>query len=728
MADNQKIIDAARERMTLCVDSENTNRADAVDDLKFLKGDQWPADAKKQRELEGRPCLTINKLPAFLRQITNDQRQNTPAIKVHPVDDGADIETAKVVQGMIRHIEYDSNADSAYDTAVNSAAACGIGWFRLVTEYDSETSFDQVIRFKRIRNAMSVYRDPYSQEPDGSDMRFCFITDLMNKDEFKRQHPKAQITSGIQEYGMGDSYKNWLQDDGVVIAEYYWIDDVDDTLVMLSDGSTGFKSQLDDAAIEAAGIEVVAERPSARRIVRWAKITGMDVLEDAEIPCRWIPVFPVYGEELDIEGEVTLKGVVRNAKDPARMYNYWMTSATEEVSLRPKTPFIGAEGQFDADSAKWKTANVKSFPYIQYKPVTLNGQIAPPPQRSHMADVPTGVLSMAAHANEDIKATTGIFDASMGASGNETSGRAILARQREGDLSNFHYSDNLVRTIRHTGRCIMDMLPRVYDTERVVRILGEDELVGHEKINAPMEQPEQDPKTGAIKSVLNDISVGKYDITVTAGPSYTTKRQEAAEAMTQFAQSWPQLMQLAGDKVVKAMDWPGADEIAERIARTIPPEIRGEEEGEMPIPPEVQQQMAQMEQVMQQMQGELEEAKSGLAKSKIDADSRVRVAEINAQGRIDTEEIRGMVKILVEQMMPPQPLAAAAYQTGSPPDQPQPPQPGAYAQTNNPPSAGFLMPEQAPIRSMPDQAPGMGIAPVDELAPPVDDAGQGNSL
>lgn len=709
---HDQLLKEARDRMAACVDAEDGNRAAAVEDLRFLKGEQWPAGAEAQRKLEGRPCMTFNQLPAIVQQVTNDQRQNTPSIKVHPVDDDADVETADVIQGLIRHIEYDSNADAAYDTAVNAAATHGFGVWRLLTEYEAPDSFDQVIRFSRVRNALSVYIDPYAQCPVASDMRYCFITDVVPRDVFKREYPKATATDGLSWEGVGDAYKSgWLRDDGVVVAEYYWIDLQPDTLVLLQDGTTAWKSDLGpEAAVVSA-----KTRSSMRRTVKWAKMTGLDVLEEADIPGHWIPVFPVYGQELDIEGKVHRWGVVRNAKDPARMYNFWMTAATEEVAMRPKTPYVGAEGQFEGYEQDWANANKSSRAYIEYKPVTVSGQLAPPPQRQPMADVPVGVLQMAMHARDNIKSTTGMYDASLGAQGNETSGRAILARQKEGDTANFHFTDNLNRAIRHCGRVLVDMIPRIYDAERVIRIRGEDESIKSAHINATV----MDEQSGT-QRVLNDLTVGRYDVTIAAGPSYTTQRQEAAEAMTQFAQSWPKLMDVAGDKVVASMDWPGAEEIAERIKKTLPPGMADQDDGEQPpqIPPEVQQQIQQMDQVIQQMTQELEAAQSGLEKARIDAASRERVAEINAAGRLDVEELKSMVQMLVQRMQPPPELAALAMQSGLPPNaQPPDPQPQQPPE-QNPPSAGFSVSGADESRAMANPAamefaPGAGGLPDD---------------
>lgn len=644
------VLKECRERLQMCIQFEGDNRSNALDDLRFLSGDQWPEEIKRARDLDGRPCLTINTLPTFLHQVTNDQRMNKGSIKVHPVDDNADIETAEVIQGLIRHIEYDSNADVAYDRAVNSAAAIGFGYFRLVTEYENETSFNQNIMFESIRNPMTVYFDPASEEPDGSDARFVIISVKMPRDEFRTAYPNADMAGFDEVVGTGD-FHEWCDDQMVRVAEYYRITETQEEIVLLSNGESGFKSDLLEMP---PGVTIIKTRKGPRSKVEWSKITAIDELESAVIPCRWIPVFPVYGDELDIEGKIIRSGLVRPAKDPARQYNFFMTCATEEVALRPKSPFIGAEGQFEGNEDTWSQANSRSFAYLEYKPVTIDGTLAPPPQRQPPADVPNGMLAMALHASENIKKTTGIYDASLGAKSNETSGKAIVARQREGDVGNFHFTDNLNRSRRHAGRCIINMLPKVYDTERAVRILGDDDSATYTTINKPNLTGEKN-EAGEVRDVLNDLTAGTYDVTVTSGPSYTTMRQEAADSMIQFGQSWPKLMDVAGDKVVKAMDWPGAEEIAERISRTIPPEIKGDddEEGEViqtpkgPLPvAQAGQAIAGMEMHIQQLeqaiQGmgeekqaiEAEKSQLDAAKKSLDAQNRVMSADFS---RMKTE-------------------------------------------------------------------------------------------
>lgn len=663
--DDAGIIAECMDRMKISMDADGENRTNGLDDLAFLKGDQWDERIKQQRAMDGRPCLTVNKLPTTLHQVTNSQRQNVPSIKVHPTSD-ENVKVAEVVQGGIRHIEYSSNADVAKDTAVNSAAAIGFGYFRLVTDYVNPSSFDQEIKFKRIRNPFTVYMDPGSVEIDGSDQQWCILSAKEPRVEFTLQYPDADPCDFTTIRGVGDRGSDWITATHVRVAEYYRIHYEKAETVLLSNGESGYKDKLLEMP---PGVTVVKTRKSLRPTVQWFKLSPTQVLERADIPCKWIPVFPVFGDEIDIDGRVHRSGLIRNAKDPARMYNYWMTSATEQVGLIPKAPFIGAEGQFEGHENKWREANTRSFPYLEYKPKTLAGQLAPPPQRQHMADVPTGVLAMAAHASDDLKATTGIFDASLGARSNETSGKAINARDRQGETSNYHYTDNLNTTLRHVGRCILDMWPTVYDGTRTMQIMGQDGKVKSVEINKPT--VDQDEMGEAVNKVVNDMSnVSQFGVTLSVGPSYDTLRQEAVDGMIQTAQSWPKLMDIAGDKVVRSMDWPMADEIADRIEKTIPPELRDEEAGadtntnmvdtpKGPMPKDqVGPMLAQMDQQMQQLNQQLQEASSGIEKAHIDADAKVAVARIQAENREDVEELKGMIQMLLVKMQPPPALVA----------------------------------------------------------------------
>jgi len=635
--------------------ADSHNRIPAVADLEFLVGDQWPEDIKRQRQLENRPCLTFNRLPTFLHQVTNDQRQNKPGIKTHPVDGGADIKRSEINQGVIRHIEYISNADIAYDTAVNSAAAIGFGFWRLITEYESPTSFDQVIRYQRIRDALKVFMDPASTEADGSDQKRCAIIRDVPRREFKRQYPDADMATATAMGLLGQQVQQgWMNENYVREVEYYYFEYTTRTLCMLETGEVKFKTDL------VAGVDQVKagrdgkpqERESQIPQLMWCKATAGAILERTQIMCRWIPVFPVWGNEVDIQGKVFRSGIIRDAKDPAQMYNFWMTSATEEVSLRPKTPFIMAEGQDEGYEDMWAAANTKSFSSLKYKPVTIGGQLAPPPQRSPMADVPVGMLQMAIHASDNIKAVTGLFDSSIGARGNATSGVQEKAQQRQGDTANFHYTDNLNRSIRHCGRCLVDMIPHYYDAARVVRLMKEDGTIESAEVNVQ----KVDPITQQVTEVLNDLTVGTYDITVSTGPSYSTLREEASEAMVAVAGDFPKLMEVAGDLVIESMDWPGAEKIAARLKKTMPAELTkddstDEDVGPPPLPPEIEQHIQQADQMIDQLQQELQAASSGIEKAKLDAASREEVARINADSAARVAEINAGVLMDKEELI-----------------------------------------------------------------------------
>lgn len=668
----QELIAEAKERLRIAQQVDGDNRDNARDDLKFLAGNQWNEKAKRARELTGRPCLTINKLPTFLHQVTNDQRQNVPGIKVSPVDDNADEKVAEILQGLIRHIEYSSNADAAYDTAANSAAAVGFGFFGIMPCYEGDDSFDQVLKFRRFRNVFAVYMDPNAEEADGSDSMWWLVLADMPRVEFKAQYPNASP----EHDGFGtETHGDWIKQDTVRVAEYFRIVHEDAALVRLSNGETGWKDKLLEMP---PGVSIKDERPSRRRKVEWHKLTAVEVLETTEILCDWIPMFPVFGDELDIDGKVIRTGLIRNARDPQQMYNYWMTGATEEVALRTKTPYIGAEGQFEGNEEAWASANLEALPYLEYKPVGVDGVLAPPPARQPMADVPNGYLTMALHANDNIKATTGLFDSSLGARGNATSGIQEEAQQRQGNIANFHFTDNLNRAIRHAGRCLVKMIPKYYDTQRIVRIMGEDGKISSATVNEPTQ--EQDEFGRAVETIKNDMTVGEYDVTIKTGPPYSTLRQEAARNMTELAKGWPKFMDVAGDLAIRAQDWPGAEEIADRIKRTIPPEVRGQEEGDDsqpmvqtpngPVPLEQAGQLiAQMQAQLQQAGQALQEAQSGVAVAKVKEDgatqreqlkgsTAVQVAEINAVAKNDVAELQGLIQLLIAKLTPPPALAA----------------------------------------------------------------------
>lgn len=646
-ADND-IIEEAKKYRKDCLASNTDNIKKGKEDLDFLEGGdkQWDAADAQSRRASGRPLITINKLPTFLNQVVNDNLQNTPAIKVHPVDDGADMETAEIIGGIIRHIEYASNADTCYDSAAKMAASIGFGYFRLITDFCDENSFDQDIKFCRIPNPFSVHFDYASTELDGSDALRVLIETQIDKVQFRREYPKSKAPDHFVDH-------EWVKDSEVLVGEYYRVEFYSDTLLRLSNGEAGFKSELLELPM---GVGVVQERKLQRRKIMLYKLTATEILERVEIMCKWIPVIPVYGNELNNDGRIVRSGIIRDGKDPAKMYNYMWTSALEEIASRSKSPYIMAEGQDEGYEQQWQYANRSTQAVLKYKPTTVSGQLAPAPQRQQMAEFPAGYMGMAMTASDDIKATTGLFDASLGANGTATSGRQEIAQQRQGDLATYHFTDNLQKSIRQAGRCLVSMIPKYIDTPRAVMILGDEGEIKHVQVNQQI-QPEQDPKTGKIKTVLNDVTAGKYDITISTGPSYQTQRQESAEAMVAMAGNYPELMAAAGDEVIEAMDWPKADKIAARVKKFISLQMPGlieKEEGEEPeMPPEMMQAMEQDHQKMQELQQQLAEMSQQLESKQQEQESKERIEAAKNDNNLDVAELKGLIELLKAQVMPP---------------------------------------------------------------------------
>ena len=610
------ILATARSRLDLAVSALSESREDEIDDLKFAAGSpdnhwQWPADvlatrgAVQGQTINARPTLTMNKLPQHIHQVTNDQRQNRPGAKVIPVDDKADIQVADIFNGMIRHIEYISDADVAYDTACENQVTFGEGYLRLLTEYCDESTFDQDIKIGRIRNSFSVYMDPTIQDPTGADAKWCFITEDLTKAEYERMYPDSAPITTLQSLGVGDqSISNWLNEDTIRIADYYYVDFDRATLNLYPGNITAFAGSPEDKQLKAIYGKPKRSRESDRRKIKYCKINGYEILEEREWAGKWIPVIRIVGNEFEVDGRLYVSGLVRNAKDAQRMYNYWVSQEAEMLALAPKAPFIGYGGQFEGYENQWKTANTQNWPYLEVNPDVTDGQgaVLPLPQRAQPPMASTGLLQAKAGASEDIKSTTGQYNASLGMTSNERSGKAILARQREGDVGTYHYGDNLARGVRHVARQLVDLIPKIYDTQRIARIIGEDGETEMVKINPDQAEPINKivNEQGIVIEKIYNPGVGKYDVVATTGPGYATKRQEALEAMAQLLQGNPQLWQVAGDLFVKNMDWPGAQEMAKRFKKTIDPKLLSDSD-ENPELQAAQQQMEAMGQEMEQM-------------------------------------------------------------------------------------------------------------------------------
>lgn len=557
---------------------DRANREQGYQSLRFKAGvDQWPEDVRLAREADGRPCLTINRTAAFVRQVTGDIRQNKPAIKVRPVDGGADPDIAEIYTGLIRHIEQSSRADQAYTHAAECAATCGVGNWRIDVEYAGDESFEQDIVFRRILNPYSVLWDPDAHELDKSDAKFCFVVERMSREAFQSKWPNAAVApfSNRTEDPQRGWARGWWGTDDVLVAEYWEVEEEPVTLALLSNGQVIDKDDVSEEEIAAAGLSIVRERKSSKKEVKSYIVSGSEILEG---PNEWagsiIPIFAVVGEETWVGDRVKRSGIVDQIRDSQVLFNYMRSASAEVLALQPKAPFLVTVSQVAGFEEYWNSAGSKNWPYLPYNP---DPQAPGPPQRSQPPVAASGMIAEAGMAADDMKAITGIYDASLGARSNETSGKAIVARQREGDTGTYLYVDNLAAAVEACGRALVELIPKIYDTERQVRILGEDDAEKVVTINRAI-------MMGGASGTENDLSVGKYDVVVTAGPSYATKRVEAADSMMQFVQAVPGAAAVISDLVAKNMDWPGAEQIAERLKKMLPPGIDEDGPAQQPQP------------------------------------------------------------------------------------------------------------------------------------------------
>jgi len=717
-ADHRDTLDEMRSRYTMAIAAYSDSREDELDDLRFMAGSpdnqwQWPADvlatrgAVQGQTINARPCLTINKLPQHVRQVTNEQRQNRPSGKVIPADDKADVQVAEIYDGMVRHIEYMSDADVAYDTACENQVTYGEGYIRVLTEYCDEDTFDQDLRIGRVRNSFSVYMDPMSQDPTGADAEWCFITQDITKAEYERDYPDAAPLSSILASGVGDQYlSQWLTEDTLRIAEYFYYKHEDATLNLYPGNQSYFDGSPEDKQMKAMGLKPVKSRRVDRKKVMWMKTNGFESLEEREWAGKYIPVVRVIGNEFEVEGQIYISGLVRNAKDAQRMYNYWTSQEAEMLALAPKAPFIGYGGQFEGYEMQWKTANTTNWPYLEVNPDVTDGMgaVLPLPQRAAPPLPQTGLIQAKMGASDDIKSTTGQYDSSLGATSNERSGRAILAREKQGDTGTYHYVDNLARAIRHITRQLVDMIPKIYDTERIARIVGLDGEVGMVKINPQQPNPVneiRDVNTGILIEKIYNPGVGRYDVVVTTGPSYMTKRQEAMDAMSQILQGNPQLWSVAGDLFVKNMDWPGSEELAARLAKTIDPKLLEDGDKDPALQAAEQQMQAmgaeldQMAQMMQNFQKSVEvqdlERKNFEAEIKAYQAETQRISAVAAG--MTAEQIQDIVMGTI----------AAALDTGDLVGQELQREPIQVPPEALEPAPEMMPPEQMPPEMMPSQ-------------------------
>lgn len=615
---DEKFLETVRKNYAKCIEAERENRTRAKEALAFRNLEQWDTKIKTDRDRDGRPCVVVDKLNQHVQQVVNDERQNRPQIKVRPVDDKGDPEVAKIYDGIIRHIQDASHADVAYDTGFEQAVDGGFGYWRVLTEYCDPLSMEQDLRIKRLRNRFAVYLDPERQEPDGSDAKYGFILYKLSKEKYKDEHGKVAEES-IADFGhAGKEFADWYGDDWVLLAEYYWIEKKKLTIVMQVDGKVVPKDEWEKMAEPRPQLHPGVERKTEIPRVRWRLCSGNKILSTTEWPGYCIPIVEVVGSELDIEGKVYRSGMIRPAMDSQRLDNYATSAFIENVALAPTSSYVAEESQIAQYADEWRDSSKKRIGVLRYKAREVAGSLIPPPRREAPPGIPAGWQAVLMHAEHNIQASMGRYDASLGEESNEKSGRAIIARQRKGDIGSFHYSDNLTRSLRHTGQILVEVLPKFYDTKRVARILGEDGTPDSVTVDPGLVDEQGQPaaykevkdEAGKVIEKIYNLGVGKYDVTVVAGPSYATRRMEAAEAMLEISRGDPEFLAKFGDIIFQSQDWPGAEKIAERFKKMLPAELATDEEGnDHPAVAALKAQLEQAVNMIKELQGGMEAQK-----------------------------------------------------------------------------------------------------------------------
>jgi len=638
--EKKKIFERILKRFQDVDDATNEIRSDAIDDIRFSTVQQWSDDILKERK--GRPCLTIDKLDGSIKQVCNEHRQNRASIKFRAFDNSEDPMKAEIANGVVRHIMNNKNSSYARDMAFDQAVRGGFGFFRVITDYIGKDSFDQDIYVKSIKNPLSVYFPLHLiNEPDYSDAPYAFIRSKISKDEYELQFPDDEIKSW-DKTALGDD-NQWITEDSAYILEYFEKSEEKKTIYLITDGQN---NQTVDSIeefnkdIEAGSIVILNQRETTENKVMWYKVSGGGILDNQEWAGKYIPIIPVTGQEVNVEGRTYLISLTRKAKDPQRMLNYWKSLETEMIALQPKVPYIGAAGQFE-NHQEWKTANQKNHPYLEYEPISSGGQLAPPPQRVGSIGIDTGIVNAIKESADDIKGTTGIFDASLGARGNETSGRAINARTRQGQTANYHFTDSSILATQYLGKILLDLFPKIFDTARVLRILGDD--MNEKVVNIP-------------DNYFDDME--RYDVVVDTGPDYATKRTEIVETLTMLNTSSPVFAELTGDYIAQNLDIDGAQALAERMKRFIEQKYPGIISGETGGMTEeeikqivgdlqkLQQQLQEAGMINRQLQQVIQQLQSQANDKQADRDNKVELTQIKAAADIDKAKIMAQPAIV----------------------------------------------------------------------------------
>lgn len=627
---HKDLLKKLREHYKLCVEADHDNRTQAMEDLKFMNTPGAQTDEKVKRKRGNRPNYEYNLSNVRAKRVINDMRANRAQGKVRAVEDG-DKDTAEIREGLIRNIANVSDFDSVTDYAAEYQVGGGMGAWRVVTEYSADTTFDQDVFFRSIRNPFCLWADPAATDMMKRDASYWILEDRVSKATAERRWPGKNVAN-FEESDFDDD-QDWMDETTVRICEYWYKVPVSKEIALLADGRT----------VEMKDVPP-GEKPVRTRTVNSFKIkmciaSGAAILEEQDWPGDLFPFVQVYGCWLVIDGKVMWYGIIRNGKDAQRALNVMNTAAVETVMSAPQAKFWATAKQAEGHVDKWSTAHDENIPAMLYN---ADPQAGGPPQRMGGADVPAALLQMAAMSEQMLNATMGVHEASLGEQGDEKSGRAITARQRQGEITNFNFSDNMAKGIKLTWEIADNLIGKLYTNERSVRILGADGAEKYERVN----YTKLDPQTLQMVPV-NDLTRGKYDTTITVGPSFATRRQEAVEAFVGLAAQDELLMPTAGDLVYQAMDLPYAEQIAERRKAMLPPQIQQQLTQGKPLPPEVQAAMGQVQQMQaqveeqaamaQQVGQEAQKEKSAADKAKADVQvqqANLKVLEANLEVKV----------------------------------------------------------------------------------------------
>ena len=644
------MIETALERFRLASEADNSWRMNCLDDLDFSIGNQWPLTIETIREKDGRPCLVMDQIQQSIRLVCNQYRQQPPAINVSPVGDGADVETSDILQGIIRHVETNCEAQTTYEKTHEGIVRTGFHSCRLLTEYVDDDSEEQEVVVDWIKNAFSVYWQPGVPQEKA---RWCFIVFDIPRDTYKADYPNSELASSSDWTSTGNQPAEWINKEYIRVAEYY----------------------------EVVDVERKGKRPKKKVI--WRKITAYEELDKEELPGTSIPVFTAYADDIDVDGKRYVAGLVRNAKGPQRQYNYMVSGATEAVSLAPKAPWIAVEGQLSGREVQWEQSNIRNFAVLQYKQVDIAGKPAGPPQRNVAEPPIQGMAQMIAQASNDLKASLGIYDPSLGQRQGDQSGKAIERLQQQGNIATLNYSDNMSRMLKRLGRSMLEWIRATYDEPRVQRIINPDSSVKHVIVhNGPdqleaaqklaqeqatqkappatvqqpgaAQQPVTPPTLPTPQQIMKiyDIGVGRYDVIISVGPTYQSKRQEAVATQMDLMKSLPpNQASIISDLAVRNMDIPQASEMADRIKKTLPPQLLDGDDSDPQV--QVQKMQSQLQQFSQQhdlLTKALQEAQQQIQTKQVETQGKTQIVQIQEQSAQTIEKMKLDAQIAIAEI------------------------------------------------------------------------------